>query len=68
MIYEPGDLVYYNDSNNKLRPILLLKKVKKNKDPLLEIWDVCDVKAVNNTKIIRRSAKYFILINELNEL
>ena len=68
MIYEPGDLVYYNDSKNKLTPILLLKKVKKNKDPLLEIWDVCDLSIKNNSKIIKRSAKHFILINELNEL
>lgn len=65
MNYKPGDLVYYNNSENQLTPVLLLKKCKKNKNPLLEMWDVYDVTLKKNSKIIKRIAKYFILIEEL---
>lgn len=60
MTYEPGDLVYYDYSNGHSEPVILLKKVKKNRLPQEEIWEVfeCSLK-----KTINRRAKYFRFIN-----
>ncbi len=61
MIYEPGDLAYYDYSDGRWEPIILLRKIKKNKLPQEEIWQVFG--CFQNNKIINRKAKYFRLIN-----
>lgn len=60
MLYEPGDLVYYDYSDGRSEPIILLKKVKKNRLHQEEIWEVYDCSL---KKTIGRKAKYFRFIN-----